>query len=416
MPINNEVKSESKRIITLSSKKNRLLSLLILLVGALCFILNTDVASAGMECVGTTAPDGKYYKKGQIYRVTKGGVEYECVACGSCDPITGGSTPYVPSGKLSHSQQMAIGIMGGFFGGLFDNMFNDLSAPSDTTYQDTLRKQQEEELRKQQEMKKQAIERWLNLQVEEQARKLNEEAEKKKRGEAILAQTGISGGGLKMEPIGRGKLTPFSWDTPKTLEPAPSGQYKTSKFTAMERLLCSAYFSKMAENAAYSGDLEGARFYGTQMDNVMQGYPTAIECKPPKDLSSTADMKKLGELNQKYTKMATLYKEIMPKIDNLQEIEVNLDEVKKKKEEAEQRIKDLDKQINEIKTRSQTADTPEKKTQEDDLLAQALALKSEAEKQHQEALESEEKLIKEKQGVENELNAIKDKMQGGGQQ
>lgn len=355
---------------------------------------------------------------GSTWTETKGGTKYSCycdkVKGTVCTPISSGSSSPLPSGKgLSPSRQMAVGILQPFFNSLFD--FSDLFAQPDTSYQDALRKQQEEELRKQQEMKKQAIEQWMNLQAEAEAKRLHEEAERKRKGGEILAKTSIGGEGLKMESIGGGKLTPFSWDTPKTFEPALSGQYDTSKFTEMERLLCAAYFSKIAENAANSGDLEGARFYGTQMDNVMQGYTTAIECKPPKDISTTADAKKIGELNQKYTKMATLYKEIMPKIDNLQEIEVKLGEVKKKKDDAEQKILELDKRIEEIKARSQAADTPEKKTQEDDLLAQALALKSDAEKQHQEALESEEKLIKEKQGVEEELNAIKDKMQGGGQ-
>jgi len=53
--------------------------------------------------------------------------------------------------------------------------------------------------------------------------------------------------------------------------------------------------------------------------------------------------------------------------------------------------------MEEIKARSQTADTPEKKVQEDDLLAQALALKAEVEKQKQEAIQAEENLTKEKQ-------------------
>jgi len=363
------------------------------------------------ECVSFAT--GRH-RVGSTWTETKGGTKYSC-RCDSrqgtvCTPISSGLSPSVPSGRLSPSQQMAAGIMGEFFRGLFSS--DDLFAPPDTSYQDALREQEAKELLKQQEKKKQAIERWLNLQAEAEANRLKEEAERKRKGEEILAKTSI-GGGLKMEP--RRKLTPFSWDTPRVLAPAPSGQYDTSKFTEMERLLCAAYFSKMGENAANSGDIEGSRFYGTQMDNVMQGYPTAIECKPPKDISTTADVKKIGELNQKYTKMATVYKEIMPKIEQLQEIEIKLEEGKKKREDAEQKILELDKQIEEIKARSQAADTPEQKTQEDDLLAQALALKSEAEKQHQEALESEEKLIKEKQGIEEELNKMKDKIQAGGQ-
>lgn len=323
------------------SKKILYLGVMFLFMG----IVFIRPAFSGMECTGTTY-NGVYYKKGQHYYPIKNGVKYDCVACGGCNPISSGEssgsfTP--PSGRLSPSQQMAAGIMGAFFSGLFDNMFDDLSAPPDTSYQDALRKQQEEELLKQQEMKKQAMKQWLDSQAEAEAKRLNEEAERRKRGEDILAKASIGSGELRMEPIGGGKLTPFSWDKPRALEPAPSGQYDTAKFTEMERLLCAAYFSKIAESAANSGELERSRFLGSQVDKVMQGFPTEIECKPPKNMSTAMDMKRLGELNQKYTKMATLYKEIMPKIDKLQEIEIKLDEGKKKREDAEQKILELDK-------------------------------------------------------------------------
>jgi len=258
----------------------------------------------------------------------------------------------------------------------------------------------------------------MDLQAEAELKRLKAENEAKQRGEEILAKASIGGGGLKMESIGGGPLTPFNWDTPRLpATSAPSEQYDTSKFTLNERLLCAAYFAKLAEGMANSGDIEGARFYGIQMENVMQGYSTQIECKPPKDLSSTTmDIKKAEELNRKYTEMATLYREIMPKIEKLHDLATKLDEIKNKKEEAEQKIKEIDEQMEEIKARSQTADTPEKKVQEDDLLAQALALKAEVEKQKQEAIQAEENLTKEKQAIEEELNAIKDKMQIGRQQ
>ncbi|MGC8809349.1 MAG: hypothetical protein ACP5Q3_03765, partial [bacterium] len=131
----------------------------------------------------------------------------------------------------------------------------------------------------------------------------------------------------------------------------------------MEKLLCSAYFSKMAENVAKSGDLEGTHFYGNQMDGVIQGLPTAIECKVPQELASTIDLKKAAKLNRKLTQEAKFYREAMPKIEKLREVETKLEEF-------------------------------------NDLLAQAQALKEEAAKQQQEAIESEEKLLKEKQNIE----------------
>lgn len=374
--------------------------------------VSTNPAFCGMACEGTMY-NNVYYKRNQPYYPIKNGVKYRCIACGSCTPMSSGKSSSMPSGKgLSSSQKMAAGILGPLLGEVF--RFDDLYAPPDSWYQDALR-QQHEELKKQQEMKQEAVERWLHLQAEAEAKRLNEEAERKRKGEYLLAMVAIGGESLKMESMDRGVLTRFEWDTPKALEPAPSGQYKTSEFTEMERLLCSAYFSKMAESAVNSGDLEGARFYGTQMDHVIQGYPTATECKPPKEISTTADVKKIGELNQKYTRMATVYKEIMPKIENLQEIEIKLGEGKKKREESEQKILELDKQIEEIKARIQSADVPEQKAQEVDLLALAMALKSDAEKQRQEAVQAEVILIKEKRDMENDLNALSDRMRAGGQ-
>jgi len=174
-------------------------------------------------------------------------------------------------------------------------------------------------------------------------------------------------------------------------------------------------FSKMGEDAAKGGDLEGARFYGKQMDSVLSGSPISVECKPPKQLASTMDMKKASELNKKLTREAKLYQQIMPKMERLQGIETKLEEVKNKRGEAEKKIKELNSQIDEIKAKTQTAETPEKRSEADDLLAQAMALKADAEKQQSEAIQSEEKLLKEKQGLENELNTVKDKMQAGWQ-
>lgn len=376
-------------------------------------LISTNPAFCGMACEGTMY-NNVYYKKGHPYYPIKNGVKYRCIACGSCTPMSSGQSSSVLSGKgLSSSQKMAAGILGPLLGGVFT--FDDLYAPPDTSYQDALR-QQQEELKKQQEMKQEAVERWLFLQAEAEVKRLNEEAERKRKGENLLAMVAIGGEGLKRDSLDEGPLTPFHWDTPKAFEPAPSGQYKTSEFTEMERLLCSAYFSKMAESAANSGDLEGARFYGTQMGHVIQGYPTATECKPPKEISTTADVKKIGELNQKCTRMATVYKEIMPKIENLQEIEAKLEEGKKKREESEQNILELDKQIEEIKARIQSADAPEQKAREDDRLARAMALKSDAEKQRQEAVQAEVILIREKRDMENGLNAISDRMRAGGHQ
>jgi len=347
----------------------------------------------------------------------KGGVKYWCTCHGSyikCESQESASPTMPYGGGLHPSQQMALGIFGAMLNSVFSGMFDDLIAPPRSSSNDALiRQQQEEQQRKEQEAKIAAYNKWISMQAQAEQKRLAEEKEDKKRGEEILAKASIGGGGLKMESIGGGGLAPINWDMPRLpATSAPSGQYDNSKLSEVERLLCAASFSKMGENAAKSGDLKGARFYGDQIDSVIQGLPTSIECKPSKDLASIMNMKKAGELNRKLTKQARLYQQAMPKIEKLQGLETKLEEVKKKKEDAGQKIKELDKQIEEIKARKEIADTPEKKTQEDDLLAQATALKADAEKQQKEAAESEEKLTKEKQGIEEELNKMREKMQG----
>jgi len=235
---------------------------------------------------------------------------------------------------------------------------------------------------------------------------------KKEEAKQILARSSITGGS--------GGFAPFSWSTPNR-EPIPTfSSYDTSKFTEMERLLCSAYFSKLAEDAMTQGNLEGSLFYANQVDNVIQGLPTSIECKPPKELVSSITTKNAKELNKKYTRMATLYRDITPKVEKLSDIQIRLDELVKKKEESRQKIEKLDRQIEELKAKAQTKDKPEKDKPEKDaktdgLLAEALELKSRAEKEHQEALESEQRLLQEKQNLQKELDAIKAKFQEGQQ-
>lgn len=345
------------------------------------------------------------------------GIKYDCTCYGSrieCVPDPKGTPSSIsPRKGLSPSQQIAVGIFGAMLQGVFGGMFDDLAAPPKPSIKDTLKKQQEEEFNRQQEMKKQALARWLEMQAAAEAERRKEEAEKRSAGEKILAQTSLSEEKLKIEPMGGGKLTPFSWSSTKAFTATPSTQYETAKFTEMEKLLCSAYFSKMAESAAKSGDLEGARFYGNQMDGVIQGLPTAIECNVPKELASTIDLKKAAELNKKLTQEAKFYREAMPKIEKLREVETKLEEINFQKEEAQKKIKEWELQIMEIKAKVQPNDSPEKKAETDDLLAQAMALKQEAEKQQQEALDAEEKLLREKENIENELKEMKDNMPKG---
>ncbi len=386
--------------------------------------------SIGRSCDGTQFPGctvldkygnpihNQFLKSGQTGYVICSGVKYECTGCGSCTPVSSSSSP---TRGLGTSQQMQLQMFQSFMQPFFDafgasirQSMLDLIMPSSPA-QDTLRQQQEEMKRKQEEeARRQAYEQWMNELKKAELERLAEEQRKKEEGEKILAMARIGGEGLQYEPIG-GILQPFSWDRPDAkLSPEPATQYPAPK-SAIEQMMCAAYFSELANDAVKIGDMEGAHFYGDQMSNVMQGAPTAIKCSPPKNLISNVDLNKAKELNRKYAEMSKLYQEFMPKIEKLSDVEVKLNEVKMKKENAEQKIKELNKQIEEIKARSKPTDSPEKKAKDDDLLAQALALKSEAEKQYNEAVQSEEKLLKEKEQIEDELNSIKNKIQKGDQ-
>lgn len=78
--------------------------------------------------------------------------------------------------------------------------------------------------------------------------------------------------------------------------------------------------------------------------------------------------------------MVKLFQQMMPKIEKLHEVDGKLEEVKNKKQESEKKLKDIEKKIEEIKASAQSADTPQKKAEADDLISQALALKSDAER------------------------------------
>jgi len=371
----------------------------------------------GMVCEGSQLPDGTYIPKGEVREVTINGVRYRCVGCGGCSPIRSGSTgstsSYAPSPSLSPSQQMQLqmfqGIMAPLFGALGQMIHDSMMPKPDTSYQ---QRQQQEVLRKQQEeAKKKAYEAWQRYmkEAEEQARK--EEEGRRRAGQDILSQVRIGSGQFGSYTIigprvsERETLSRIDWDNPR---PQSSSETKTQKL-AKEQLLRTAYFSKMAETFLQSGDLEAARFYAGLAFEGDAGSPRHINYNPPKELLDAMDSKKVIELNDKLTKMAKFYQLAIPNFETLQTIYTELEDIKAKKEESKKKIEELEKQIKELEAKKQVEASTEKKTPSptEDLLAQALALKQQAENEYQEALKNEEKLLKEKQRIENKLNELK---------
>jgi tetratricopeptide (TPR) repeat protein len=333
-----------------------------------------------------------------------------------CTPVSSPTQPPKTGSGLSPSQQMQLqmfkGIMQPFFNSLFD--FSSLFAPPDTSYQDALRKQQEKELMKQQEeAKKKALEAWNKHLKDAQEQARREAESRQKAGQDILSHVRIGSGPFGspiITMIGpraseRETLSMIDWDNPR---PQSTSAIKTTE-TAKEQLLKAAYFSKMADTFLQSGDLEAARFYAGLVFEGDAASPRQINYNPPKELIDAMDSEKATELNNKLTKMSRFYKLAMPEFEKLQGLYTDLEDVKTKKEESKKKIGEIEKQIKELEAKKQVEESTGKKTPSptEDLLAKALALKQQAENEYQEAIKNEEKLLKEKQDIENKLNELK---------
>jgi hypothetical protein len=304
---------------------------------------------------------------------------------------------------LGNSEDFAMQMFGNLFGSMLEGIF----APprQDTSYQKQLMHQQMEK-QKQEAMKKQAIIEWENRQKEREARMALEKAQKKKRGQEVLA--GINRTGV-------GPLKPFRWETSKLeARPIGTGVFDTSGYTSWQRLICSSYFSSKALDAARGGNPEGARFMNTQADRVTAGEMTDVECQLP-GLQQFADIQQHNfKENTRLTKMVKLMPVIQGKVKHLQQIEIKLHEAQEEKKEAEIKLDEAEVKVEEANLQIESAQTPEEEAQADDLLQQALALQDEALAQVEEAKQAEEESTKLKDESLGELKDLKEKIEGGG--
>jgi|Deesub1362A_J573_1020465.scaffolds.fasta_scaffold00073_42 hypothetical protein len=309
-----------------------------------------------------------------------------------------GAAPVTPSGNLSPSQQFAVQAFGSLMQGLFQGLF----APSNNAYQQQMIRQQEEARKKEEAMKKQALERWKSLQKEEKSKMTRQEAQKRQRGQELLAKIGrIGSDELSAEGMGSGKLEPYRWGTAKPeFKPIGTGRYDTSGLLSWQRFLCAAYFSTWALSEMKSGNPKGATFLNSQASKVIAGDMTDVECNFPA-LPQPPEPQKT---DMKMQKMTSLFDKVQIKVKHLQEIENKLYEARKAKHDAEIKLKEAEEKISEIKNQSQNAKSPEEKSQYDDLLKQVLALRDNAKTQLDKARQSEEEYLQMKK---NEINEIK---------
>lgn len=310
------------------------------------------------------------------------------------------TTPWAtgPSGGLSTSEQFAFWALGSLMQG-FSGLLWDAISPPDTSYQQQLQRQRELERERQkiEEMKRQARERWEKQLAEEKekAQQIQKEKEKQEQIARLLDKMGGS--------ITGGKLEPFKWGTPDVdLKPIGTGRFDTSGYRVWQRLLCASYFSGQALSEMKSGNPEGARFLNTQVDKVMVGEMTDVECKFP-------EMPQVSEPqgpDVKMQKLTGLLKDVQIKIKNLQDIEIKLVEVRKEKEAAEKRLKDAEAKVSEIKSQAANAKTPEEKAQYGDPLNEALALLSKSEDELMKAKQSEDGLLQTQKNILDEMKNL----------
>ncbi len=264
---------------------------------------------------------------------------------------------------------------------------------------------------KQKEGSKKAIEAWNNhlREAEEEAKR--EATARMKAGEEVLSKIRIGEKPLSTFTV----LTPetslaqIDWNNPRQTD-LSFGVSQVYTDSAKERLLKTAYFSKMAEVAMLNGDLEAARFWATVAFEDTSVSPRDVSYKPPKELIDAMDTRKALEMNKRLTRYSSFFREALPKFDSLKQILIKVNEVRIKKGEYEEKIKEVDGKIRELEYQKDSLQIPAEREKITDLLSRAIALKEEVEAEYRLVQKEEERLLNEKQTLEKELFELKKRL------
>jgi hypothetical protein len=275
---------------------------------------------------------------------------------------------------------------------MFNNLFNPPSAGSNAQAKKA-REEAEKARAAAEAAKREALAKWAKAQSDEEIRKEVERQDKIRKGEKVLSQ---------MQTVGGGKLEPFSFSNPKLeIQPIDRGGFQTAGLDNFERLMCAAFFSDLGKRSSTALD---AKFYSDQAERVMSGQPTHIECRVPKPSGAA--------LAARTKAVKKIYEEANIKIGELDKIEIKLTEANEKvaaattkKEEAASKVKELEARAAE--------NPPEQKEENDDLVARAQKELEDAEKEAGDAQRAQQDLTEKKSRIENDLNAMKSKMQAG---
>lgn len=337
---------------------------------------------------------------GQI-ELTYNGVTYLCDCYNHCRPVTNessSSTSYSSSSyKPYSSQDFKTQMITTIADYAITSFFNWLTAPSQPSKSEQQRQQQQQQIQQQkiadEKAKKEAIERWQQMQSDEDLKRKEEQAAKVKKGEMLLQQIQLFG-------MGSSNTAPFEMGDPREdLTPISQTTYPNNKRDYMERLMCASYFSGLANQS--NKDVEAA-FYNEQVQLVMSGQPTYVECKLPAATADAAMTKKIEETKQ----ILTAFNEKVSELETLEKEEVQLTEkIKDTKDKKQIRKKELDV----IKEEAIMA-APEKKDEMDELIRLAQQQLEEAEASAAEAETKQKELLDKKEKVVGELKEYNSKI------
>jgi|JI6StandDraft_1071083.scaffolds.fasta_scaffold05467_9 hypothetical protein len=328
--------------------------------------------------------------------LTYNGITYHCDCDNGCRPVTTNSSPssssnsgYSSSGyKPYSSQDFKTQMMTTIADYAITSFFNWLNTPSKPSKTVQQQQQQQQQIQQQkiadEKAKKEALARWTQMQSTEDLKRKEDQAEKIRKGEAILQQIQTFSSNNNSEP--------FSINDPRLdITPLPEKTYPNKGLDHMDRLMCASYFSNLASQS--NKDVEAA-FYNEQVELVMAGQPTYVECKLPAKASNMEIEKRIEETKQ----LLTVFNEKVNELETIEKEEVQLTELVKETKDKKQTIK---KELERIKEEAVVAE-PEKKEEMDELIRMAQEQFDEAENsaikaetKQKEILEKKEKTIEE---------------------
>jgi hypothetical protein len=218
---------------------------------------------------------------------------------------------------------------------------------------------------------------------------------------------GTGGGqGAAFQPVSGGDLG-FAGLSVAEMAKRPIGPDQQT--TAAAHVRCAAWFSDKALEFSMAGNETKARFYSLQVQKAMIGEATDAPC----EAAPTAPVNVPGvpaAAVKPDPAVDAVIEQYGVKIQELLDISQKLTEARQKKVKAAYDVKDTEARILDLKGRTATATDPGEKQQVDDLLAQALALKSESDARLKDAEAAEQSCLTDVRKTEDQVKELNAKL------